>query len=58
MAWNNLARWQRNLYYKFWDGNLEAEVAAKSAAYKEVTPELDEVLSAALGIANPKNVWK
>ena len=32
---------------------MEAEVAANNAAYKEVTPEVEKVISAALGIVNP-----
>ena len=58
LAWNNLARWQGNLHYRFWDKKLEAEAAAKNATYKEVTPELEEVLSAALGSMNPEIAWQ
>ena len=50
LAWNNLAGWQRDLWYSFEGGRLEAELDAKNAAYKEVMPECQEMLGAALDI--------
>ena len=57
-AWNNLACWQRDVWNRFEEGALEAELFTKSSAYKEVTPELKEVLSAALGIENTGDSWQ
>ena len=50
LAWNNLAGWQQDLWYSFEGGRLEAELDAKNAAYKEVMPECQEMLGAALDI--------
>ena len=52
LAWNNLAGRQRDLWYSFCGGHLEAELDAKNAAYTEVMPECQEMLAAALDILN------
>ena len=50
LAWNNLAGWQQDLWYSFEGGRLEAKLDATNAAYKEVMPECQEMLGAALDI--------
>ena len=54
LEWNNLAGWQRDLWYRFQEGALEAELVTKSSAYKEVTPESGDVLGAATDILSRK----
>ena len=50
LTWNNLAVWQRDLWYGFRNGQLETELRAKNDAYSEVLPECHEALGKALEI--------
>ena len=50
LRWHTLAPWQRDLLMSFNAGHLQADVDEKNAAYKEMQPECQERLRAALDL--------